>query len=88
MLLTKQGKEFLDNIDDYREFGLHTLVNISGIEILKDNKIIPVSTIYLESDDGDILFVADYCTPRDEKELIAKIKKSLEITKERNFLIS
>lgn len=88
MLLTEQGKEFLDNMGLYRDFGLHTIVNISGVEVLKNNKVIPISTIYLESDEGDILFVADYCTPKDEKELIAKIKQELDITKEKNFVIS
>lgn len=87
MLLTEQGKEFLENISLYKDFGLHTLVNISGIEILKNNKILPVCTIYLESDEGDILFVADYCTPREEKELVTKIKKNLDIKKELNFTI-
>ena len=87
MLLTEQGQEFLENMDLYKEFGLHTLVNIGGIEILKKNKILSVCTIYLESDEGDILFVADYCTPKEAKELTAKIKKSLEIKKEVNFII-
>lgn len=87
MLLTEQGQEFLENMNLYREFGLHTLVNIGGIEILKKNRILTVCTIYLESDEGDILFVADYCTPREAKELTAKIKKTLDITREVNFVI-
>lgn len=88
MLLTEQGKEFLENMSLYKEFGLHTLVNIGGIDILKGNKILPVSTIYLESDEGDILFVADYCTPKEEKELTKKIKQEFDITNEKNFVIN
>lgn len=87
MLLTEQGKEFLENMNMYKDFGLHTLVNIGGIEFIKNNKILTVCTIYLESDEGDILFVADYCTPKESKELTTKIKKSLEIKKEMNFTI-
>lgn len=87
MILTEQGQEFLENMSSYSEFGLHTLVNIGGIEVLKNNKILNVCTIYLESDDGDILFVADYCTPKEAKELTTKIKRVLDIKRERNFTI-
>ena len=87
MVLTEQGKQFLDNISLYKGYGLNTIVNISGTELLKGNKILPVSTIYLESNDGNILFVADYCSKKETKQLIDKISEALDIRQIKEFII-
>ena len=87
MILTEHGKDFLNNPELYKDFALHTLVNIVGTEIIKDNKIMPICTYYLESDDGDVLFIADYCTPKEAKELEEKINQELNIKINRRFEI-
>lgn len=85
--MTEHGRDFLEHPAMYRDFSLHTLVNIVGTEIIKNNKILPICTYYLESDDGDVLFIADYCSPKEAKQLEAKIKKELKITMNKRFEI-
>jgi hypothetical protein len=87
MILTEYGKTFLDDPSVFVEYGLNILVNICGTEIIKDNKILPICTYYLESEDGNVVFLADYCTPKEAKKLEDKIKTSIEIKKEKKFEI-
>jgi hypothetical protein len=87
MIITEDGKQLLNNLSLYKNYGLNNLVTISGIEILKDNKILPVCTVYLEADDGSIVFVADYCSEEDVKKLKEEISKEIDIKSEKNLSI-
>lgn len=87
MILTDDGKEFLGNLKAYKNYGLNNMVTISGIEILKNNKILPVCTLYIEADDGSIIFIADYCSVEDVKKLKEEISKEITIKTDKNFSI-
>jgi len=87
MILTNDGKEFLENLKIYKAYGLNNIVTISGIEILKDNKILPACTLYVEAEDGNIIFVADYCSETDVKKLKEQISKEIEIKSDKNLSI-
>lgn len=81
MVTSERINDIVKNADAYKKMGFDKMTIIQGIDIVKNNKILPVSTIFIEDQDGHILFIADYCSAIETKDIKKQLKDNLDIKK-------
>jgi hypothetical protein len=86
-MLADGANNILKNSDIYKQLKFNRLLIIDGMEVIKENQILPISTLYLENEDGNVLFVADYCSKSEVEKLKDTLCEKLDINDCKRFNI-